>query len=154
MTMIPKWFHPKFYLFYMSSFLLISCGSIASFEIYSDVKANNNSAIQVDIVLITTQELYDKVSVLTAAEWFKQRKQIMYDAANKYKALSVTSREVMPGQQLEVPKIQAPWGLKGVLVFANYQTPGPHRIALQRLNDAVIILGKEDFTVSSKKKGK
>ena len=107
-------------------------------------QANLDTPIAVDAVLVRNPQLFDMLLGLPSAKWFAQREQLRRDYP---KELSVLSYEVVPGQQI----IEAPFAFDGeraagVLVFADYQTPGAHRVRLDGgPAKALLKLGDQDL---------
>lgn len=100
-----------------------------SLHFVTAVDANNNSPLAIDMVLITDRALVDGVSALSAAQYFAARDDMRRSQPD---ALVVHSLELVPGQSIEVdPKpfrARKGWA---ALIFANYGTPGAHRLRLQ-----------------------
>jgi type VI secretion system protein len=107
-------------------------------------QANLDTPIAVDAVLVRNPQLFDILLGLPAAKWFAQRDQLRRDYP---KDLNVLSYEVVPGQQI----VAAPFQFDGqraagVLVFADYQTPGAHRVRLDGgPSKALLQLGDQDL---------
>jgi type VI secretion system protein len=121
---------------------------VASLEINVTAQANLDTPIAVDAVLVGNPQLLDMLLGLPSAKWFAQREQLRRDHP---KDLNVVSYEVVPGQMIPA----APFAFKGqraagVLVFADYQTPGAHRVRLDGgPANAVLLLGDQDLQLRS-----
>lgn len=103
------------------------------------LRANDDSPIAVDFVAANDVDLLGKLSGLTAKQWFAGRDQYRRDFRQ---SLYVWGLELVPGQLIEsstFPLDGKP--AVGLLVFANYQSPGAHRL---RLEDQRIIRLKFD----------
>lgn len=112
-------------------------------------QANLNTPIAVDVVMARNAQLFDTLLGLPAAKWFNERDQLQRDYP---KDLSVQTYELVPGQQL--PDQPFPFGgqrAAGVLVFADYQTPGAHRIRIDGgPAKALLLLGDQDLRLVSR----
>lgn len=102
--------------------------------------ANDTTPVAIDLVSVRDKALVDKLGALTAAEWFGQREQSMRDHPT---TLGVTSWELVPGQTLkaDLPPGEPAWA---ILVFANYATPGPHRLRVPDTRTLTLTAGDKD----------
>ncbi|VWC49419.1 hypothetical protein BLA23254_07662 [Burkholderia lata] len=111
------------------------------------VEANLDAPIAVDVVLVRTPQLLDALLGLPAAKWFAQRDQMQRDYP---KELAIHTYELVPGQRMADQPF--PFGgqrAAGVLVFANYQTPGAHRTRLDGSPRKLSLeLGDQDLRLS------
>ncbi|WP_052408865.1 hypothetical protein [Paraburkholderia acidipaludis] len=111
-------------------------------------QANLDTPIAVDAVLVRNPQLLDALLGLPSSKWFAQRDQWRRDHPED---LAVVSYEVVPGQQIAA----APFAFggkrgAGVVVFANYQTPGAHRVRLDTgPAKALLLLGDQDLSVQA-----
>lgn len=108
---------------------LVACAetpdlNLDTIELSASDRANDNSPVAVDLVMVHEEPLVEQILALTAQEWFDQRDQLRVDHP---RGLTVFSWEVVPGQTLTAPVRgeQAAWA---GIVFTKYQTPGPHRL--------------------------
>jgi type VI secretion system protein len=112
--------------------------------------ANQNTAVAVDIVLVMEESALEKLAALPASKWFQTRSDMLRTYPGTY---SYKSWEVAPGQTLRLRG--ADFGspsVVGVFVFADYLTPGEHRMRVEQLQDGIIVeLGARGFTVSPTK---
>jgi type VI secretion system protein len=110
--------------------------------------ANRNSPVAVDIVFITDNAVVEKLIDLTSAKWFSSRA----DLAKTYpKVLTYKSWELVPGQVLniETSTLEAP-RVAAALVFADYATPGSHRVRIEEFKNRLVVrMDADDFTVST-----
>lgn len=108
--------------------------------------ANQNTAVALDIVFVADPALLEKLSTLPASRWFAVRD----DQLKTYPtALSVHNLELVPGQSrlLSAKDLGSP-RVAGVLLFANYRTPGEHRLRLPPVPEGgQVLLGEHSFTV-------
>lgn len=102
--------------------------------------ANDTTPVAIDIVSIRDKALVDKLGALTAAEWFGQRDQHLRDHPA---TLGLASWELVPGQTLkaDLPPGEPAWA---ILVFANYATPGPHRLRVPDTRTLTLTAGEKD----------
>lgn len=132
-------------------------------EVTVDPKANQDTAVAMDLVVVYEEGLLNTLLKLSASAYFAQKKQIIRDNPGQ---IYIWSWEVVPGQivpprQIKLPqtsmvssffdivsfnskKIQKP---QGGLFFANYLTPGDHRIRVGKETGAKITLGPKDFSL-------
>ena len=108
--------------------------------------ANLNSPVAVDIVLVVEETSMEKVAAQPAAKWFQTRADMLktFPGSFIYKTW-----EVSPGQTIRLadPSFGGP-RVAGVFVFADYLTPGDHRIRVQELQNGIIVeLGARNFSV-------
>ena len=102
--------------------------------------ANDTTPIAIDLIAVRDKALVDKLGALTAAEWFAQREQAMRDHPT---TLGLTSWELVPGQTMRVerPQAEPAWA---ILVFANYASPGPHRLRVPDTRTLTLTAGEKD----------
>jgi type VI secretion system protein len=109
-------------------------------------EANLDTPVAVDAVLVRNPQLLDALLSLPSGKWFAQRDQWRRDHPDD---IAVVSYELVPGQQLAAAPF--PFGGKrgaGVVVFADYQTPGAHRVRLDTgPANALLLLGDQDLSV-------
>lgn len=114
------------------------------FTVLAGTDANLNSAVAVDIVLARDDATLNLVSGLSAAKWFSTRNDIKksFPQGLRYRSL-----ELVPGQSVRLQGSEFE-GLRvvGVLVFADYLTPGEHRARVDQVDGEVVAqLGARDF---------
>lgn len=83
--------------------------------------ANQNSPVAVDLVLVTNDKLLKLLQKLPVADWFQHRAEWELDNP---KTLVVRSWQWIPGQTVAPIPLPLPGGVRGALVFANYNAPG------------------------------
>lgn len=110
--------------------------------------ANQDSAIEVDIVAIYDADLLETLLKIPARDWFSKRRQFELDYPKGWKAWNW---QVVPGQSIPTQDISADSGASyGVLVFANYRTPGDHRARVSKVTDVIVHLQRDGFVVEGK----
>jgi type VI secretion system protein len=109
--------------------------------------ANLNTPVAVDIVLVTEEPVLEKLTALTATKWFQARADMLRTFPGTF---TYKSFEVAPGQTLRLKgEAFGTPSVVGVFVFADYMTPGEHRMRVEQLQDGIIVeLGARGFTVS------
>lgn len=109
--------------------------------------ANRNSPVAIDIVLVLEEPALEQLAALPAAKWFQVRADMLRTFPNTF---IYKTWEVAPGQTLRVPgEVFGTPSVVGVFVFADYLTPGEHRMRVEQLQDGIIVqLGARGFTVS------
>jgi type VI secretion system protein len=97
--------------------------------------ANQNSPVAVDVVMVLDEAMLGRLAELPASKWFGARADLQKTFPQ---SLSYRSWELVPGQTLRVPG--ATFGsprVAGVFIFANYATPGAHRLRVEDLKGAI-----------------
>lgn len=131
--------------------LLVGCSSdgdspdlsIDSVSLYSDLNANLNSATPVDLVLTYDSQVDKMVSSLSASKYFQNSLQLQRDNPT---SLDVWHWELVPGQSVVDFEIdQSKGDALNAYVFANYLTPGDHRIKVAPSGKVKILLLKNDL---------
>jgi len=106
--------------------------------------ANNNSPVELDVVLIKDKGLWKTAPSMTAKDWFGQKQDLERRYRNK---LIVNSWEWAPGQPINPIVIRVPRGLNGAMVFASYPSPGTHSAPIPKGGKVAIALKQDDFTL-------
>lgn len=114
-------------------------------QLIANPQANENTAIAVDFVISYNADLTNTLMQLSAFKYFDQKKQLLRDNPD---TLQVLSWEIVPGQALAPTYVTytGPYPQAGIF-FANYLSPGDHRIRAGKQTDVYILLGKEDFSL-------
>ncbi len=152
----------KYLLMSVVFFVLTGCGSSGStfkgvvpagsylawnsVTVAADVDANLNSAIAVDVVMLHDEETLGLVQNMSAAKWFATRDDLLKTFP---KSLSFQTAELVPGQTLQLKQDMFLQKRQvGTIVFANYLTPGEHRMRVDPLQGQLLIqLLTKTFTV-------
>jgi type VI secretion system protein len=116
-------------------------------SIRADSTANSDTPIPVDLVVIYDKALAAQAAELTARQWFTRKAQIARDHPRGVRSVSW---ELVPGQR--VPVHRFPFRRKGAraaFVFADYLAPGDHRVRIDPLRAADVVLGAEEVTVAA-----
>jgi type VI secretion system protein len=129
---------------------LVSCSSVTdpelsmkSVSIFVEPDANQNSATAVDLVLVYNEELVKTIGKMSAAKYFESSSQLLLDNPT---LLDVWHWELVPGQIVEdFEPPQEKGDAFGGFVFANYLTPGDHRVKVAPNGIVKILLLKNDL---------
>lgn len=117
--------------------------SIDTVSIYTESDTNQNSAIAVDLVLVYDQELAKLLSQMSAAKYFDSSKQLLLDNPT---LLDIWHWELVPGQIVQnFSPPQEEGDAYAGFVFANYLTPGDHRIKIAPTGVVKVLLLKNDL---------
>lgn len=113
-------------------------------EIFVAPGANNDSALQVDVVAVYDQTLLTRLLAMPAATWFSTKSQILLDYPDGFRAWNW---QLVPGTQIVSTDV-SPDSAKSydILVFAGYGVPGDHRARLGRLDHVRLSMGATGFT--------
>lgn len=110
--------------------------------------ANLNSPVALDVVVLKDDASLNMLAGLPAAKWFATRGEMekTFPQAINYKSF-----EVAPGQTLRIAASDFGTArVAGVLMYADYLTPGEHRVRVDQLQGTVLVqLGARDFTVTA-----
>lgn len=122
-----------------------------SFSIAAAADANLNSPIAVDVVFLKDEASFNLVAALAADKWFITRVDLQKTFP---KSLSYRSFELVPGQTLLMPESEfSSIRTAAVVLFANYLTPGEHRMRADQLKgDVLVQLGPQTFTLNGQTK--
>jgi len=133
---------------------LAGCGTTRSFfggdmtaKVLTEAGINQNSPVQVELLVVYDNLLLQQASSLTAQAWFAQRAGILRNYTND-EAYRSRYWELVPGQPLFTEEISFDVGVRAVLVFANYSTPGDHRFRMDPHEDLLIHLEGDDLCVT------
>lgn len=114
--------------------------------------ANADNALAVDVVLVKDKAMLDTLSSMTAARYFASKADLLRTYPDALRLLSV---EITPGQLIRIDRkdyaAERAWA---ALAFANYATPGEHRIRVPLDGKAALLqLNAQEFVVSDNKTG-
>ena len=116
--------------------------SIQSVSIYTDLDANQNSAVAVDLVLVYDDQLVKTFSSLSASKYFSSSPQLLLDNPS---LVSIWHWELVPGQTVQDFQVQQSADAYAGFVFANYLTPGDHRLKVAPNGVIKVLLLKDDL---------
>ena len=114
--------------------------------------ANADSALAVDIVLVKDKAMLESLSAMSAAKYFGARENLQRTFPE---ALTVLAVEITPGQRIRLDaKRFAKERAWAALAFANYATPGEHRLRLLLDNRGYVLqLDAQEFSAADIKPG-
>jgi type VI secretion system protein len=120
------------------------------FTLVATDAANLNTALAVDLVLVQDDALLATLLAMPSSKWFAARADMAKTFPEQLRYLSV---EMAPGQIMALPRDKIGHErLVGALVFADYQTPGEHRLRVDPLQgDIVIQLDARSLAVAGPK---
>jgi type VI secretion system protein len=132
---------------------LIALGGCASrvstrgFVLQAESDVNDHSPIAVEIVLVRDPALLERVSSLSARAWFAESAQLERDHPGGF----LRERwEMVPGQRLDLDLPFPDRRGVAVFVFANYLSPGAHRIRVDDRNRFTLVLGRTEFSLEGR----
>jgi len=138
--------------------LLTACGggyryvrSLGGRQVHISVvnteRANLNNPVALDFLLVFTEKAEAEAIKLTARQWFAKKPQFKRDFILNDDYL-LFEYEFVPGDP--VPVIEVPYTVSGrsLLVYADYYTPGEHRVRMDPKKDAIITLKERGFTLA------
>src|SRR3954451_24355452 len=100
-------------------------GGLLPMQVSVSPALNEDAPVAVDLVVVYDAKLLEALLKLPSSEWFAKKPQLLKDHAN---ALDVQSWEWTPGQQVAPPPITYHAGAKKIVLFADYQSDGEHRL--------------------------
>lgn len=110
-------------------------------------RANLNNPVALDFVLVFNEKMEGEVLKLTARQWFDKKPQIKRDHILNEDYL-IWEYEFVPGDP--APVIEIPYTVSGrsLVVFADYYTPGEHRVRVDPQKDLTITLKERGFALA------
>jgi hypothetical protein len=106
--------------------------------------ANENTAVAVDVIYTISPELTEKLSNMTAREYFKMRDQLIRDYVNM---VLIHSWELPPGHTVKEEALDLHPKTTGAFIFADYDIPGTYRARLPLFENLYVHLKRSDFKV-------
>lgn len=110
-------------------------------------QANLNNPVALDFLLVFDEKVEGEAAKLTARQWFEKKAQFKRDHILNQDYV-LFEYEFVPGDP--VPVIEIPYTVSGrsLLVYADYYTPGEHRVRMDPRKDATITLKERGFTLA------
>lgn len=105
--------------------------------------ANGDWPIPVALVAARDPKLLDKLLGMTAKQWFAEREQIRRDYPGG-SAFREWEWEYVPGQVVPAQLVEIEGEAIGAVLFANYRSPGEHRVRLPPRSSVGVVLGKDE----------
>lgn len=103
--------------------------------------ANSDSVIPFDVVVIQDKTLLKQIFQMDAATWFGPKGRCTFRNGAKAK-VEFHSWEFVPGQTFLVD-VHVPRGTRAVFGFADYSTPGEHRIGMETSGSQIVEMDKD-----------
>ena len=111
--------------------------------------ANFGNPVEVDVVAVYDAALAEQLASLSAAQWFERKPQMLVRWSRQ--GLEAWSFEVPPGTLLSGPQaVIYDEGARELFLFAQYFSPGEHRVRLAPGRALEVTLAAEGFTVSQR----
>ncbi len=107
---------------------------------------NQNNPVALDLVIVYDKKLLDQLLGMSSKKWFEKREQIKRDYLEGV-GLDSWGWEWVPGQNVPIQELPLKSAAKGALVFADYSTPGEHRIRIEQFESINVSLGEKGFSV-------
>jgi type VI secretion system protein len=107
-------------------------------------EANQNSAVAVELLVVSNEEVLGDVMKLSAHDWFLKREEFKRDHPKGYLSWSW---EWVPGQNVPPQKLSFGTGARAGLLFADYLSAGNHRLRFEPHQGLRLRLGEKEFTV-------
>jgi hypothetical protein len=108
---------------------------------------NNNGAVKLDLVIVYTQELVNKLSEMSAQEYYRRKKQLKRDHPDKIKVFQwgIPAEKAL-SKPIKIKHNTSELTPVAAYVFANYNSIGEHRHAVpDALKKIKIVLKRDDF---------
>ena len=114
-------------------------------QVQLSADANGDSVVPFDVVVVQNKTLLKTVSQMDAAAWFSPKGRCNYRGGPKAK-IQFHSWEFVPGQtfRLDLPVTA---NTIAVLGFANYSTPGMHRVDFVTSGSQFVDMGEDGVHV-------
>ena len=106
--------------------------------------ANENTPVAVDVVYTLSQELAQKLSTMSAKEYFKMRDQLIRDYIN---LVMIHGWEIPPGHTVKEEMNALHPQTQAAFLFADYDVPGVHRSKLPVFENLYVHLKRADFKI-------
>jgi len=93
----------------------------------TDPDANMKSPVAVDVVVSYDPKLTQQLANMTARQYFKSKKQLQHDYFGRFYS---EGWELPPNFSVTETIYHHPLGVSAIFLFADYFTPGDHRLRL------------------------
>jgi type VI secretion system protein len=115
-------------------------------EVSLTQRANHDAPVPVSFVAVKDPKFFEKVLGLSAKQWFEQREQLRRDDPSG-QLFTEWEWEHVPGYAPPPVVIEVDGNAIGAVIFANYHSPGDHRIRVGPQRRFRIELGDDDLVV-------
>lgn len=113
-------------------------------------EANQNSAVAVELLVVSNEQVLADAMKLSAHDWFLKREEWKRDHPKGYVSWSW---EWVPGQSVPPQKLSFGTGARAGLLFADYLSAGNHRLRFDPHQGVRLHLGEKEFTVEPISRG-
>jgi type VI secretion system protein len=120
--------------------------AVRTVDLRATSDANGDRPVAVDLVFAGYEPAAAALAGISAREYFSRREQLRADHPD---ALRISSWELTPGQHLAGAPTAATCGLTATYLFADYASPGAHRLRLTRTGRATVVLGADGADLAS-----
>lgn len=104
-----------------------TCIRAPALKIVAEADMNDNSAVALDRVFVVDHVALPLLAGLSAGEWFEQKAALQNGLAT---AVQIVALEIPPAMVLSPALPSRPRCFAAVFAFANYRSPGAHRLSL------------------------
>ena len=104
-----------------------------------DAKANQDQVVNLDVVVVGDSSSLKQIEKMDASAWFGPKGRCTF-LGQKGVKVEFHSWQFAPGQTFYV-RLATGVDAKAVLAFADYSTPGPHRVVLAKSGAQMLELG-------------
>ena len=115
-------------------------------EVSLTQRANRDAPVPVSFVAAKDPKFFERLLGLSAKQWFEQREQLRRDDPSG-QLFTEWEWEHVPGYAPPPVVIEVDGNAIGAVIFANYHSPGDHRIRIGPQRRLRIELGDDDVVV-------
>jgi type VI secretion system protein len=119
--------------------------AVRTLDLRATSDANGDRPVAVDLVFAGDEAAAAALAGLSAREYFARREQLLADHPD---AIRVNSWELVPGQHVAGAGTAASCGVAATYLFADYASPGAHRLRLTQSGAVVVVLGPDGADVA------
>ncbi|MGB7291637.1 MAG: hypothetical protein WBD99_05655 [Thermodesulfobacteriota bacterium] len=124
----------------------ITTGKVQQVTIDAESNANMGSAVVVDIISAYDDQLVKVLESSAASDWFASKGKYI----DQFKGNIFTiSRQIAPGNQIQLEyTTETEEKPIATFIFASYDSPGEHRVKVEKFKPLIIKLEEGEFVVS------
>jgi type VI secretion system protein len=123
-------------------------GGDLTIQIATDDNVNQNSPVQMELLVVFDKQLLQQVQAMSAQQWFAQRVQIRRNYPGEDAYVSCYW-EMVPGQPTCRNELSFGVGARDAVLFANYSSAGDHRWLRDPHQDLRIRIQESDLFVGN-----
>jgi type VI secretion system protein len=120
--------------------------TVRTVDLRATADANGDRPVAVDLVFARDEAAAAALASLSARDYFASRAQLQADFPGR---LIVSSWELVPGQHLDGAATGARCGVKATYLFADFASPGAHRLRLAESGRVTVLLGRDGAGLES-----